>query len=179
LLQGAEEISTEAFEPIAFELLSSTQSATMILGDEYRVFTHPERKFSIEYPKELVVQGYKETDGAETILFQREGDDLDISPDEKLGFQIFISPFGEDERLTKERILKDLPGTIIENPQEVILGRGVGGDDINALLFWSDGSVIGRTREAWFVHKEFLYEFTAYAHLDIWLAKILSTLRFE
>lgn len=152
-----------------FKLASVTQTS-IVLGEGFAKFTHPDYRFSLEYPEDLILERFKEGEGAETIVFQgakaREG--------EKLGFQIFISPYGEDEVLTKERILEDVPGAVIDDAIEVILGDGT-----QALLFWSESSEVGRTREVWFVHSGQLYEITTYADLDEWLANILSTWSFN
>ena len=151
---------------VAVELQPSASHAS--LGSEYRVFEHPKLGFSIEYPAEFSAARYEEADNAETILFEnkKEGE-------EKLGFQIFITPFGE-ETITRERILQDLPNAGIEEPQEAILGDGT-----HALIFWSNDEAVGKTREVWFTHAGYLYEVSTYARLDTWLANILKTWQFE
>lgn len=149
-----------------FEFETEVNSAQMILGEGYQTFTHPTFAFSVEYPNTFVIEAYKEKDGGETIIFQTQDE-------KKLGFQIFISPFGEDEVITRERILEDIPFTTVLEPQEAIIG-----DDIHALLFWSEDPRVGRTREVWFTYDGNLYEITTYAELDSWLAQILSSWRF-
>lgn len=166
-------------EENTFQFENNTQSA-LILGENYQQFTHPQYTFSVEYPKELEVERFQEGDDSETIIFQES---LSAgSEQEKIGFQIFISPFGKDEILTQNRILEDLPEAIIEEPQEAILGTLTGASEeerIHALLFWSHDPSIGKTREVWFTHDGYLYEITTYAYLDSWLAKILSTWNFN
>jgi len=149
-----------------FQFEESVQSAAIVLGEDYQKFTHPDYGFSVEYPQELKIKAFAEDKDSQTIVFQKE--------EEKFGFQIFVSPFEEGEVLTQERILEDLPSAIIEEPQEVIIGDG-----IHALLFWSFDPTIGKTREVWFPYQGYLYEITTYAHLDIWLAQILSTWSFN
>lgn len=149
---------------------SSTQTDAVILGLTHKKFTHPYIKFSLEYPKELEIERFEEKNNAETIVFSNNSE----IEDEKLGFQIFISEFGEDETLTEERILEDLPFAIIEESIEIVLGDGT-----TALLFWSETPEIGRTREVWFVNSGNLYEVTTFARLDSWLAEIMDTWNFN
>lgn len=140
-------------------------TASQILGENYERYIHPDPAFSIEYPKDLKARAYDEGDDAQNIVFQGEN---------RTGFQIFISPY-EGEELTQERILEDLPEAIIREPLEALIGPS---KDIRALLFWSEDPAIGRTREVWFVHNSYLYEITTYAHLDSWLAGLMTTWRF-
>lgn len=156
-----------------FEFETEVNSAQMILGEGYQTFTHPTFAFSVEYPNTFVIEAYKEKDGGETIIFQTQDE-------KKLGFQIFISPFGEDEVITRERILEDIPFTTVLEPQEVIIGNPSvnSGQVIHALVFWSEDPSVGKTREVWFTYGGNLYEITTYAELDSWLAQILSSWRF-
>ena len=156
---------------------TTISSDTLILGEGYKRFTHPLYGFSVEYPEELDITTFDEGEGGETIIFQSREDES-VELEEKVGFQIFVSPFEEDSVLTLERIREDLPFAIIEEPVEVIIGKKTG-IDIQALVFWSEDPAIGRTREVWFVHDNYLYEVTSFAHLDTLLAGILSTWNFN
>jgi hypothetical protein len=127
-------------------------------------FTHPKLGFSITYPRELQVSEYDEGEGARTILFQKK--------EEQYGFQMFIIPYAEDS-ISADRIKKDIPSGIVDEPQEVVIGDG-----ILATVFWSESTLIGRTREAWFTHEGYLYEVTGYASQDALLAQVLGTLTF-
>ena len=169
--KNGEDKETAIQEAIPFSFEESAVSTSVVLGVEYQKFTHPDLAFSIEYLKGFSVEAYKEASGGETIIFQDEGDTDDTLLQDRSGFQIFITPFENEEGvLTRERILEDLPTAVIEDPQEIIIG-----DNIQALLFWSEDPFIGRTREVWFSYGENLYEITTYAHLGLWLAQILST----
>lgn len=156
---------------------TTVSSDTLILGEGYKRFTHPLYGFSIEYPEELDITTFDEEEGGETVIFQSREDES-VALEEKVGFQIFVSPFEEDSVLTLERIREDLPFATIEEPLEVIIGTKTG-QNTSALLFWSEDSAIGRTREVWFVHENYLYEITTFAHLDTLLADILSTWSFN
>lgn len=151
---------------------SEEETATAVtLGSDYQKYTDSKYKFSVEYPKDWEVKLFPEKDDSETIVFKKNG--------EENGFQIFISPF-DGIILTKEIILQDLPSIVIEKMQPVIINPGVPAESrIEGLIFWSDDPDIGKTREAWFVHNGYLYQVTAYAHLDNLLAGILSTWHFN
>lgn len=127
-------------------------------------YTHPERSFSLMFPKELAVHNVDEGNRSETIVFQKPG--------EQVGFQIFITPYSEPD-ITKERLELDVKGGVVDEPTEVVIGSGQ-----RALVFWSNDPVIGRLREVWFIHGGFLYEVTTYAPLDEWLSEIMSTWEF-
>lgn len=162
-------------EVTVFEFENSVYSSQTILGEGYQKFTHPTYTFSVEYPDYLATEAFHEKDNGETIVFQsQEGDFSTGSGQDKTGFQIFITPFGEDEVITRDRILEDIPFATVDEPQEVIIG-----DNIRALLFWSEDPLIGRTREVWFVHDSNLYEITTYAEFDSLLVQVLSSWRFE
>lgn len=163
-----------------FEFDEPVESRAAILGEGYVRFTHPEYGFSVEYPDTISITAYREEAEGETIVFEDESVPRRASVGMRRGFQVFVTPFGDDEKITRERILEDVPFVTIDEPQEVLLGTAVsGGENIPALLFWSEDPRIGRTREVWFVSGGNLYEITAYAHLDEWLAKILSTWEFK
>jgi len=161
------------------------ESSASVFGEDFKKFTHPEYGFSFEYPKDLEIQAFKEEEGGEiigeTIVFQQPNlpGVKPLEDSEKIGLQIFISPFEDEEGvLTQERVLEDLPFAVIIEPQEVFLGV-LAEKEIPALIFWSEDPLIGKTREVWFIHSGYLYEITTYAYLDLWLANILSTLSFS
>lgn len=139
------------------------------LGSDYRVYNNTKFNFSIEYPEELLLEAYDEGEDAQTIVFKNGKQGLEYE-----GFQIFIQPFTEPvSKLTLARVREDLPHANMENVQEAVLDGNT-----RALLFWSDDPQIGTTREVWFVHGGYLYEITTLEHLDLWLAKLMSTWKF-
>lgn len=170
------------FALVALFLLSQTNigsqpsplPAGLILGKSFQIYKNEEHGFALEYPAHYKIEEFKEKDGAKTIVFQGNvGNQIA----DKEGFQIFITPF-EEATLTKDRILKDIPGAILDDYQEIIIGAAVE-ESVRGLLFWSEDPLIGRTREVWFVHNQSLYEITAYAHMDELLSGIASTWRFD
>jgi len=145
---------------------TETEIATRSIPDGATLYENKHFGFSLLYPEELQVKEFDEKNGSWTIVFE----DAVMQK----GFQIFILPYYEEE-ITMERIQMDVQGGGIREPKEALIG-----DDGNvcALIFWSDGSILGETREVWFIHDGLLYEVTAPAELDVWLAEIMKTWRF-
>jgi len=142
-----------------------TEGTVVARDDTTATFRHPRFGFSLSYPKELSVTELDEGEGARTIVFQKQG--------EQYGFQLFIVPY-EGDTISPERIQKDIPSGIVEDPVEAVIGDG-----IHATVFWSESPSVGKTREAWFIHQGHLYEATAYAELDALLGETLSTIDFN
>lgn len=161
--------------PATFDTKNSLAGIAATLGEEYAVFRHPHRGFSVEYHKELIIERYEEDGGGETLVFREP--ELRENIIDKVGFQVYATPFFE-EVISRERILKDIPNKAIVELQTVTVNPEAE-VPVHGLLFWSEAPEIGKTREVWFAHGGYLYAITTYAHLDLWLAKILSTWRFE
>jgi hypothetical protein len=51
-------------------------------------------------------------------------------------------------------------------------------DGVPATMFFGSNSIMGDTREIWFIHGGFLYEVTTYKQLDSWLTPIMQTWQF-
>lgn len=152
-------------------------SKSLMLGEDYARYTNRQFLFSIEYPKNLLAKIVLEENNAATILFQ-EDTVTEKPPREKIGFQIFITPFGEEEILTPDRITEDIPSAVIEHAQSVILNPDAERDgEVEALLFSSEDPIIGKTIEVWFTKNGYLYEVTAPEHMNELLPKILSSWR--
>jgi len=131
ILNQNEEVENSA---ISYQFEDTTENTdALILGEGYARFTHPEFGFSVEYPKELEVTAFEEEEGAETIVFSTL-EDPSVALEDKVGFQIFVSPFEEELVLTLERIREDLPFAKIEEPVNVVIGTKTE-QDIQALLF--------------------------------------------
>lgn len=175
----SEQVSqSEAADLYEYQEISSAeggQASTDIAGDspqvstdinEYQTYTNSTYNFSFKYPEGFTVANFQEGEYGETILVRKK--------EGKESLQIFISPFDEPSPLTKERILEDLPDMLVENAQQRLLKNGAVG-----LIFFSQESSLGRTREVWFVHNGYLYQVSTYAELDSWLAGILATWRFH
>ena len=141
---------------------------------ENNIYTDSQYKFSFEYPKDFTATKFQEGEDGNTILVQSSALNQRSNQRSISGFQIFISPFDEPGPLTKERVKQDLPDLIINNPEQRVLKNGA-----VALVFFSEESSIGETREIWFVHNGYLYQISTYKELDSLVAKIISTWRFQ
>lgn len=138
---------------------------------ENNVYTDSQYKFSFEYPKDFTVTKFQEGEYGNTILVSRKDPSTGSGQE---SFQIFIAPFDEPGPLTKERVLIDLPDLVINNPENRILKNGA-----VALIFFSEESSIGKTREVWFINGGYLYQISTYKELDGLVAAIISTWRFQ
>lgn len=140
-------------------------------------YTHPDPYFSFRYPAGFAVSALPPDDTGETVLV-RATEQTDLSlyrtiDSAKLQFQIRISTFDEPGPITPERVLKDIPDTVITDPHTVQIGGAP------ALAFLSENAGLGATREVWFVHQGNLYQITAYAEMDEVLGGILKTWEFQ
>lgn len=135
-----------------------------LFNDLSGFYTNDAYGFSLRYPTNFEINELSTETGDMVILVQKKG--------EQEEFQILISSFEEEGPLIQERIKQDIPGIMIEQP----LGIMISG--IPALLFWSDDSVLGRTREVWFIHRRMLYQISSRAAFDETLSRIMATWRF-
>lgn len=126
-------------------------------------YLNVERGFSLWYPKELKVKEHDEGDTTYTIVFSDELGEK--------SFQIFFTPYMGDT-ITSSRFLKDFPDGKFTEPVEVVIG-----DNMHALVFYSEGT-LGKLREVWFIHDDYLFEVTTYDTLDEWLAEIMKSWKF-
>lgn len=150
--------------PITDDPVIVTEPRTARVSETTRVYKNLLFRFSLIYPKDLKVREHDDGTSASTVTFEDEAG--------KDGFQIFIVPYNGDYVAT-EQFKKDVPSRVRREPTEVLIGG------IRATMFFSQDILKNETREVWFIKNGFLYEITTYAHLDNWLARILSTWRFE
>lgn len=157
-----------------------TPSGSQALGSKTtklaKTYSNVEFGFSFDYPEGLNISGFAEGETGYTILAQKSGS--------RESFQIFISEFDEPGPITPERIKQDLPDMVIDDPKPVILGsRASDGSltskKIEALIFFSQHTSLGRTREVWFVRNGKLFQITTYADMDKFVGPILDTLSFR
>ncbi len=152
-----------------------------------KTYYNKELGIYFNYPEGFNVSGFAEGDAGYTILAQK--------PNAKESFQIFVSDFDEPGPITPERVKKDVPDMVIEDPKQVLIGmfstssnnnnfsssgvEKLPSGKIPALIFFGKSESLGRTREVWFVHSGKLYQLTTYADLDSLIGPILETLRFQ
>jgi hypothetical protein len=150
---------------IKVEPISAEQFTKPSDESEFKVFSHPEYGFSVDYPRELRVLTFDEGGRAETILFQHP-------TDKNKGFQIYISPYDGNTSLTAKKIKEIQPFTRLDDPKNISIAGTA------AVLFWS-ATEVGQTREVWFAKDGLLYSITTYAPLDAWLSQVMASWRFQ
>ena len=182
---------------------SSSRSAEIPVINRLKTYTNPKYGFSFQYPEGLTAAEFEEG-GGDIVLVQEtkatnstpapsafgeaarqeaqipndkqnSNSNDSLSNDQTIGFQIFIIPFDEEGPLAPERIRQDLPEMLIQNPQNVIIGK----DNIRALIFFSQEPGFGRTREIWFVRNGYLYQAMTYAELDALIGQVMESWEFQ
>lgn len=136
-----------------------------VLPEESVLYKNDKYGFSLHYPQGLIFKEFDEGAGAQTIVFQKPND-------VKTGFQIYITPYTE-ATITGQRILFDVSGAVSDLKEENIR------DDFLVATFISEASILGKTREIWWLHGGFLFELTTFASLDGWIRDIVKTVEFS
>ncbi len=110
------------------------------------------------------------------------GDTLLVQPataGSNSGFQIYITPIDEPTTITPNLIKSQLPGTSVNNAQNIVLdGKGKG------LMFASNNEAFGGSSfEIWFVYPNKaggnLYQITSYGSFAAQLQAIIGTWKFQ
>ena len=138
------------------------------VSTNFKEYYNSDLGFSFQYPEGFLQTEFEDENGT-VILFEASG----------RGFQIFVSPFDESGPLTAERIKKDLPNLVMENPTLT----KVAGED--SLSFIGSGGEF-KTAEVWFVwppepypNGNYFYQITSSAEFDEELSKIMATWKFQ
>ena len=124
------------------------------------------------YRSDLYGFSLKFPGGLKTTFFQDGNTDIVAISDGAtgLGVQIAITPFDEpDTNITAERVKKDIPDIIINDPQEVTLGS------LGKGIAWIDGEGVNGRRQVWFAARGYLFQLTAPILFDATLKKMLNT----
>lgn len=144
------------------EVTVTTPVFTPKLAGENKLYLNRLLRFSILYPKNLNITEYGQGNTS-TIVFETD--------DGIKGFQIFVVPYDQPQ-IVAERFKLDIPSGVMKEAVEVIVGG------VRGTMFYSQNTILGETREVWFIHRGFLYEITAKRELDNWLAGIVQTWTF-
>ncbi len=134
-----------------------------VVPDGWREYRNTAYRFSFFYPEDLEVKEYLEAGNALTIIFQ--------NVKEQKGFQLFIVPYQEPQ-VSDERFKQDLPSGVRANMTDTTV------DGATGAAFYSTNTLLGETRELWFIHEGFLFEMTTLKSLDSWLDDIMQTWKF-
>ncbi|TSC69412.1 MAG: hypothetical protein G01um101456_191 [Parcubacteria group bacterium Gr01-1014_56] len=149
----------------SWTLPAATSSASVVAlssnpPEGFVEFQNEKYGFSLFYPPTLEVTEYDEEGGAHTVSFEDKSGEK--------GFQIFITPYTEDQ-ITQDRFRMDVPSGVMKEPTDIVI------DGIRATMFFSENALMGETREVWFIHDGYLHEVTTYKELNLWLAEIMRT----
>jgi len=131
---------------------------------DYLRYSNATYRFMLFYPPKLQVSTYDEGGGASTIVFE--------SADHRTGFQIFVVPYTGGQ-VTASRLRLDEPSGVVKDPTAVVI------DNTKATMFFGKNTIMGDTREVWFIKNGYLYEVTTYKELDSLLATVMQTWRFQ
>jgi hypothetical protein len=158
LLFGAgSSTNAQAASPaLAFATDQSTTTSSEIAATPppagYLPYTNQQYHFSVYYPPNLQVHTYSESGDALTVALQ--------DPTTNAGFEVYVTPTSGTQ-ITEQEFKLDEPSGVENQPTHVTIA---------ATMFYGNNSVMGDTREIWFIHGGFLYEVTTYKQLDSWLA---------
>lgn len=120
--------------------------------------------FTIKYP-----DGYQVYHS-----FPQESQELyTVENGKQSGFQIFITPFDESGDITGERILRDLPDAVINEPGWATL------DGSKTLVYYGHDADIGDTFEAWVAHGGKLYQIMSRKGDEKLMSDALNTWRWK
>lgn len=140
-----------------------TVPETRPASEGWRRYENVAFRFGLLYPQELSMREYRERDGALSATFE--------NPSTGEGFQIYVTPYAESQ-ITEERFRLDVSSGVMKEPTDIIVGG------VRGTIFWSTNSIMGDTREVWFINNGFLYEVVTYKDLDEWLSNIMQTWTF-
>ena len=156
---GASSSDTSSVPPPLSQSTPQTQQAT----EGMLAYKNAAFHFGLLFPDNLQATEYKEQDGAVTVSFQ------DTKTDQ--GFEVYVTPYA-DKQITPQRFKLDEPSGVMQTPTDIVV------DGTRATMFFGNNTIMGDTREVWFIHGGFLYEVTTYKELDTWLGGIMRTWRF-
>lgn len=145
---------------------SSTTSepvAASVVPFGYLLYRNQQYHFSVYYPPNLQVHTYNEQGGAFTVALQ--------DPTTNEGFEVYVTPYSGTQ-ITEARFKLDEPSGVMDDPTNVII------DGVQATMFYGYNSIMGDTREVWFIKGGLLYEVATFKALDAWLAQIMQTWQF-
>jgi hypothetical protein len=142
--------------PTAASVLASTSTSQ-------KTYTNPLYHFSFRYPKDLVIDEQDGADGSLTLAFQ--------DPTTNEGFEVYVTPYSGTQ-ITKQEFQLDEPSGVIQEQTDVMI------DGVRATMFYGNNTIMGDTREVWFINGGYLYEVATYKQLDAWLGAIMQTWQF-
>lgn len=158
-----------AVAPTAEEQKTLADTKAAVSSDTKAVrYSHPTLGFSFEKPEGYTVGAIPGENGAQTLVVQP------TSGAATQGFQIVISPLDAPMTITPALVQKELPGTAVGNPKNIVLDK-VG----KGMMFSSNNEAFGgKSYEIWFTTSTHLYQVTSYASFASQLQAIIGTWQF-
>lgn len=170
LASGGNIIKTITLEDLKAEMEDYSPYAQ--IDPKTRTYTNTKYGFSFKIPKNMLVSNFQEGRRGEVILIQSRGQGgTDSAP----WVQVFVLPFDETGLVDPERIHQDLSELKIQDPQYALIGK----NQFKALIFWSQESSFGKTREVWFARNGYLFQITTSKAYERVLGEMLETISFE
>ena len=131
-------------------------------------YVHPQFGFSFEKPEGYTIGVIPDGEDAQTVVVQNAN-----SGNAEDGFQVYIYPTDEQVQLTPQLIQSDLPGTVVNNAQKIVL------DDAPGMMFESNNEHFGGSSfEIWFVREGYVYQISSYGAYASDLQGIIGTWKF-
>ena len=155
-------LSEAAVAPVQ-KAIAKSVPATSHVTEDMLGYSNKDFHFGLLFPNNLRATEYKEQGGAFTVSFQ--------DPNTNEGFQVYVTPYN-GKQIDTARFKLDEPSGVYQEPTDVVI------DGTQGTMFFSANTVMGNTREVWFIRGGFLYEVTTYKELDTWLAGIMQTWKF-
>ncbi|MBA3732857.1 hypothetical protein H0W91_00590 [Patescibacteria group bacterium] len=154
-----------SFIPLSSIKDTASTRAETVTPEQSLEYQSEKYHFKLNYPSNLKIKEYVETNGNHTVSFES------LPGTNEEGFEIYIVNYNEN-KVTTERFNLDEPSGIMGEPKNVLV------DGVKGSMYFGKNSVMGDTREVWFINKGFLYEVTTYKVLDEWLQGIMQTWKF-
>jgi hypothetical protein len=132
-------------------------------------YSNTEYGFSFEYPSSFTVGQFYDGEG-ESIVVQEAS-----STSSKSGFQVYVSSVEAPVEITPELIKKELPGTLVSNPQKIELD----GKDKGMLFSSNSPAFDGKSAEIWFYYQGRVYQVTSYPEGAQKMMEIIGTWKFR
>ncbi len=122
--------------------------------------------FSFYHSPAANITVYDEGGGASTVVLENVA-----NPARARGMQVFIVPYSE-ATISEERFKRDVPSGVRANVENTTV------DGVRAVTFLSKDTLLGDTREIWFIRGGYLYEVTTFKGVAAWFQPIMQSWRF-
>jgi hypothetical protein len=140
-----ESVGDPTFELKTYESIETEAGAGEDLKEGFSLYTNGRLNFKVQYPSFYIPNEVKETAISTSVLFSPAGGGT--------GAQIYVVYYPKD-KIDDEQFKLDVPSGVRENVSKGQLGG------IEAVVFESMHTGLGKTYEIWAIHNNYLYELT-------------------